>query len=67
MTAATNLRKQHPYMTKKGWTRLVKEVSALEDAAADGNTWGPEMDAHILADLVVVGLRKDALKKLSNE
>lgn len=44
--------------TKRGWRRYVNEVAALEDAAADGNTWGPEEDAAILARLVIAGLRK---------
>ncbi len=45
-------------MTKAGWTRFVREVAALEDAAADGNTWGPEQDAAILASLAFAGRRK---------
>jgi hypothetical protein len=53
---------QHLF-TKKGWARYLKEVAALEDAAADGNTWGPETDAAILARLVIDGLRKDAIKR----
>lgn len=52
--------------TKAGWRRYVREVAALEEAAADGNTWGPETDAAILAWLVIDGLRKD-YRQLDNE
>ncbi len=48
----------HPAMTRKGWDRLVREVELYEDAAAQGNTWGPEASARMLASLVIAGLRK---------
>lgn len=39
---------------RKAFTR---GVAALEDAAADGNTWGPDTDARILANTLLAGAR----------
>lgn len=39
---------------RKAFTR---GVAALEDAAADGNTWGPDTDARILANTLLGGAR----------
>jgi hypothetical protein len=36
---------------------FVREVAALEDCAADGNTWGPEQDARILSSILLGGAR----------
>lgn len=52
-------RQRPPELTKVGWRRVVREVAALEDAAATGNTWGPTTDAAIIARLVIDALRKD--------
>ena len=37
--------------------RFTRAVAALEDAAADGNTWGPDTDARILANTLLDGAR----------
>ena len=37
--------------------RFTRAVAALEDAAADGNTWGPDDDARIVANTLLDGAR----------
>ena len=50
-------------ITSNGRRKLIRAVEKLEDCAAEGNTWGPETDADILAGIVLDNLTPALTKR----